>query len=56
MRACIDRGLLRENVSALAEGRGGAVDEDQVRRFAWLYRRHMQYEAAVVLPFAEALS
>ena len=50
-------GLLRENVSALAEGRGGAVDEDQVMRFAWLYRRHMQYEAAVVLPFAaETLS
>ena len=57
--ASMDRqwGLLRENVSALAEGRGGVVDEGQVMRFAWLYRRHMQYEAAVVLPFAaEALS
>ena len=26
-------------------------------RFAWLYRRHLQYEAAVIIPFAtEALS
>ena len=57
--ASMDRqwGHLRENVSALAEGRGGVVDADLVMRFAWLYRRHMQYEAAVVLPFAaEALN
>ena len=57
--ASMDRqwGRLREKVDALAEGRGGVVDADEVMRFAWLYRRHMQYEAAVVLPFAaEALS
>src|SRR5688572_14725356 len=57
--ASMDRqwGRLRERVDALAEGRGGVVDADEVMRFASLYRRHMQYEAAVVLPFAaEALS
>jgi hemerythrin-like domain-containing protein len=36
---------------------GGGVDADDVMRFAWLCRRHMQYEAAALLPFAaEALS
>lgn len=50
-------GRLREKLGALADGRGGVVDADDVMRFAWLYRRHMQYEAAAVLPFAaEALS
>src|SRR5688500_5487492 len=57
--ASMDRqwGRLREKLGALADGRGGVVDADDVMRFAWLYRRHMQYEAAAVLPFAaEALS
>lgn len=48
---------MREKLTAVADGRGGAVDADEVMRFAWLYRRHMQYEAAAILPFAqEALS
>jgi pyridoxamine 5'-phosphate oxidase len=48
---------LREGLAGLAEGQGGVLDSDEVMRFAWLYRRHMKYEAAVVIPFArEALS
>src|SRR5688572_32014225 len=39
---------LREGLAKLAEGRGGMLDAEEVMRFAWLYRRHMQYEAAVV--------
>lgn len=47
---------LREKLDALAQGRG-ALDADEVMRFAWLHRRHMRYEAAAVIPFAaEALS
>jgi len=29
-----------------------AVDAEDVLRFAWLYRRHMDREALLVLPFA----
>jgi hemerythrin-like domain-containing protein len=48
---------LREGLAGLAEGQGSVLDADEVMRFAWLYRRHMKYEAAVVIPFAtEALT
>jgi hemerythrin-like domain-containing protein len=33
--------------------KGEAIfDKDEVERFAWLYRRHMDRESALVLPFA----
>jgi len=46
---------LRPLLLAVAEGDVN-LDRDHVERFVWLYRRHMEREAAVVLPFArEAL-
>lgn len=48
---------LRSQLDALAQGRAGALDAGEVTRFAWLYRRHLEQEAASVLPFArEALA
>jgi hemerythrin-like domain-containing protein len=48
---------LRGKLSAIGAARGGAIDKDEVQRFAWLYRRHMDQESLLVLPFArEALS
>ena len=44
---------LRQQLDALANGRAGALDAEEVTRFAWLYRRHMEQEAAVVMPFAK---
>lgn len=44
---------LRQQLVALADGRAGALDAEEVVRFAWLYRRHMEQEAAVVMPFAK---
>lgn len=32
--------------------RQAQLDADEVARFAWLYRRHMEREGALVLPFA----
>lgn len=47
---------LRGGLEAIVAGRESVLDED-VERFAWLYRRHMDREGAVVLPFArEALT
>lgn len=47
---------LREPLRAIAEGREGRIDAEDVARFAWLYRRHMDREGQLVLPFArEAL-
>ena len=48
---------LREALSALAARREDAgIDAGEAERFAWLYRRHMDREALLVLPFArEAL-
>lgn len=48
---------LREALSAVAALREGAgIDAGEAERFAWLYRRHMDREAQLVLPFArEAL-
>jgi pyridoxamine 5'-phosphate oxidase len=47
---------LRQRLLAVVEGEPRLAAED-VTRFAWLYRRHMEKEAALVLPFArEAVS
>jgi hemerythrin-like domain-containing protein len=48
---------LREALSAVATLREGAgIDAGEAERFAWVYRRHMDREAQLVLPFArEAL-
>jgi hemerythrin-like domain-containing protein len=46
---------LRQRLLAIAEGEP-RLDVEEVARFAWLYRRHMDRENAAVLPFArEAL-
>jgi pyridoxamine 5'-phosphate oxidase len=42
---------LREQLQAVAGGEPRIAAED-VARFAWLYRRHMDREATAVLPFA----
>ena len=42
---------LRERLQAVAGGEPRIAAED-VARFAWLYRRHMDREATAVLPFA----
>lgn len=48
---------LREQLEAVAAGRDVRLDAEDVGHFAWLYRRHMEKEAALVLPFArEAVS
>lgn len=46
---------MREQLRAIADG-GARLDTEEVARFTWLYRRHMERESAAVLPFArEAL-
>lgn len=46
---------LRESLVRIADG-AADLDADDVTRFAWLYRRHMEQESAAVMPFArEAL-
>jgi hemerythrin-like domain-containing protein len=46
---------LRQRLLAVTEGEP-RLDLEEVKRFAWLYRRHMEREGAAVLPFArEAL-
>ena len=46
---------LRESLLSVNEG-GSSIDAEDVSRFAWLYRRHMEREGAAVMPFArEAL-
>src|SRR4051812_28706937 len=42
---------LRQRLLAVVEGEPRLAAED-VTRFAWLYRRHMDREGAAVLPFA----
>ena len=42
---------LREKLSAILE-KNLEHDADEVARFAWLYRRHMDREGAAVLPYA----
>ena len=47
---------LREALSAIGARRAARLDAGEAGRFAWLYRRHMEREAQLVLPFArEAL-
>ncbi len=46
---------LRKRLEAVVRGEP-RIDPEEVARFAWLYRRHMDRESAAVLPFArEAL-
>jgi hemerythrin-like domain-containing protein len=49
---------LREALTAVATlCEGAGIDAGDAERFAWLYRRHMDREAQLVLPFArEALA
>lgn len=48
---------LHERLEAVAGGRDVRLDAEDVAHFAWLYRRHMEKESALVLPFArEAVS
>ena len=42
---------LRERLMAIVAGKP-RLDAENVARFAWLYRRHMDREATAVLPFA----
>ena len=47
---------LRERLNAIAQGRAADLTAEDVFGFAWLHRRHMEKESAIVLPFArEAL-
>lgn len=43
---------LRETLSKIAAGRAARIDAAEAGRFAWLYRRHMDRESQLVLPFA----
>jgi hemerythrin-like domain-containing protein len=43
---------LREALSAVAARRHARLDAGEAGRFAWLYRRHMDRETLLVLPFA----
>ena len=46
---------LRERLLAVAQGEA-RLDAEEVVRFAWLYRRHVDRESAALMPFArEAL-
>jgi hemerythrin-like domain-containing protein len=48
---------LRSRLAAIAAGSADRLDAEDAAHFAWLYRRHMQAEAMLVLPFArEAVS
>jgi hemerythrin-like domain-containing protein len=43
---------LRRRLDAIVAGRDARLDAEEVAPFAWLYRRHMEKESALVLPFA----
>lgn len=45
---------LSEHLRAIAGGEA-RLDAEEVARFAWLYRRHMDSEASAVLPFAREI-
>ena len=48
---------LRQKLEAVAAGASPAFDEDEIARFAWIYRRHIERETQLVAPFArEALT
>ena len=42
---------LRLRLQAIAAG-DGRLDRDELVKFVWLFRRHMEREASVVMPFA----
>jgi hemerythrin-like domain-containing protein len=42
---------LRARLAKIAAGEG-RLDSDELTKFTWLHRRHMEREAAVVMPFA----
>jgi hemerythrin-like domain-containing protein len=42
---------LRTRLLAIVEGEP-RLDAEEVTRFAWLYRRHMERESAAILPYA----
>jgi hemerythrin-like domain-containing protein len=46
---------LREALGQIAAGRKAGLDAGEVGRFAWLYRRHMDRESQLVLPFAREI-
>jgi hemerythrin-like domain-containing protein len=46
---------LREGLSAIAARRHARIDAGEAGRFAWLYRRHMDRESQLVLPFAREI-
>jgi hemerythrin-like domain-containing protein len=43
---------LRAALEAIAAGESARLDTELVRRFAWIYRRHMRMEADLLLPYA----
>ena len=43
---------LRERLEAIAHAGAPRLDPEEVARFCWLYRRHMENESGAVLPFA----
>jgi len=43
---------LRERLDAIARGEDALLAAEDVERFGWLNRRHIEKEAALVLPFA----
>ena len=45
-------GQLRAALAAVAQAGSTRLGAEEVARFGWLYRRHMEREAAAVLPFA----
>jgi hemerythrin-like domain-containing protein len=45
-------GRLRARLASIAAAREARLDAEEVARFAWLYRRHMDRESGAVLPFA----
>jgi hemerythrin-like domain-containing protein len=48
---------LRAKLQTVIAGHSPVFDEDEIARFAWIYRRHMEREGRMVLPFArEALT
>jgi hemerythrin-like domain-containing protein len=44
---------LRAALASIAQG-ARAIDAEYAMRFVWLYRRHMEREAAAVLPFGRS--
>lgn len=48
---------LRHKLDAVVAGGSPAFDEDEIARFAWIYRRHIERETRLLVPFArEALT